>query len=89
MVPGTIWSARDSLCGGTFVEQIPATAEAFTDIVCDSPSLLAAFSGPGSNIIKALKVGAALMPVVQVMAAHHVYHTIEIGEPEPAQSYAA
>ena len=34
-VPGTIWQARDPLCGGTFIEQIPDTAEAFTDIVCD------------------------------------------------------
>jgi hypothetical protein len=91
-VPGTIWQARDPLCGGVFVEQIPETAEAFTDIICDSPDLVAFFTGPGGNFMKVLKLGAALMPVVQVVAAHHVYHSIEIGEPDPQQpqqSYAA
>ena len=88
-VPGTIWQARDPLCGGTFIEQVPDTAEALTDIVCDSTDLVLFFTGPAGAFMRWLSVGAALMPVVQVMAAHHVYHTIEIGEPEPAQSYAA
>lgn len=80
MVPGQIWKARDPLCGGTFVDTIPDQAEAYTDIVCDSADLVAFFTGPGGNFMKILKVGAALMPVVQVVAAHHVYHTI--GEDE-------
>jgi hypothetical protein len=90
-VPGTIWQARDPLCGGTFCEQIPDTAEAFTDIVCDSADLVAFFTGPGGNFMKLLKLGAALMPVVQVGMAHHVYHTVEIdqGPVEAPQSYAA
>lgn len=91
-VPGAIWQARDPICGGTFVQQIPDTAEAFTDIICDSPDLIAFFTGPGGNFMKALKVGAALMPVVQVVMAHHVYHSIEMapeqGEPD-YQQYAA
>lgn len=90
-VPGAIWQARDPLCGGVFVQQIPDTAEAFTDIVCDSPDLIAFFTGPGGSFMKFLKVGAALMPVVQVVAAHHVYHSVEL-EADPAQSaqnYAA
>jgi hypothetical protein len=85
MVPGQIWKARDPLCGGVFVEQIPETADAFTDIVCDSADLLAFFSGPGGNFMKALKAGAALMPVVQVVAAHHVYHSIDEQQPDMQQ----
>ena len=90
-VPGTIWQARDPLCGGTFIEQIPETAEAFTDIVCDSADLVAFFTGPGGNFMKLLKLGAALMPVVQVTMAHHVYHSIELAEaePQPDVNYAA
>jgi hypothetical protein len=90
-VPGTIWQARDPLCGGTFIEQIPETAEAFTDIVCDSADLVAFFTGPGGNFMKLLKLGAALMPVVQVTMAHHVYHSIELAEAEPQAdvNYAA
>ena len=85
MVPGQIWKARDPLCGGTFVEQTPEIAEAFTDIVCDSADLVAFFTGPGGNFMKALKLGAALMPVLQVVAAHHVYHTIEGEQPADMQ----
>ena len=90
-VPGTIWQARDPLCGGTFIEQIPETAEAFTDIVCDSADLVAFFAGSGGNFMKLLKLGAALMPVVQVTMAHHVYHSIELAEAEPQAdvNYAA
>ena len=90
-VPGTIWQARDPLCGGTFIEQIPDTAEAFTDIVCDSADLVAFFTGPGGSFMKILKVGAALMPVVQVTMAHHVYHSVELaeGEPQADVNYAA
>ena len=83
-VPGTIWQARDPLCGGTFVQQIPDTAEAFTDIICDSADLVAFFTGPGGAFMKYLKLGAALMPVAQVVMAHHVYHSIEIDEGEAA-----
>lgn len=91
-VPGMVWQARDPLCGGTFVQQIPETAEAFADIVCDSPDLVAFMTGPGGNFMKVLKVGAALYPVATVLMAHHVYHTIELGQPEQADAgvrYAA
>jgi hypothetical protein len=64
------------LCGGVFIQQRPEIADALTDIVCDSADLIAFFSGPGGNFMKALKVGAAVMPVIQVVAAHHVYHSI-------------
>ena len=80
MIPGTIWQARDSLCGGTFVQQTPEIAEAFTEIVIDSPDLVAFFTGPGGTFMKILKLGAACMPVAQVVTAHHVYHSIE---PQP------
>jgi hypothetical protein len=76
-VPGQIWAIRDPLCGGTFIQQRPAIADAFTDIVCDSPDLVAMFTGPGNTFVKVLKVGAALWPVVEMIGAHHVYHSVE------------
>lgn len=91
-VPGSIWQARDPLCGGVFVQQIPETADALTDIICDSADLVAFFTGPGGAFMKYLKLGAALMPVGQVIMAHHVYHSVEIAEGEPEQApqqYAA
>ena len=79
-VPGAIWQARDPLCGGTFVQQIPDVAEAFTDIVVESADLVAFFTGPGGHFMRFLKIGAAVMPVVEVVAAHHVYHSVELAE---------
>ena len=70
---------------------IAVTAEAFTDIICDSPDLVAFFTGPGGNFMKILKVGAALGPVIQVGFAHHVYNSVELaeGEPQADVRYAA
>lgn len=92
-VPGSIWAARDPLCGGVFMEQAPEISDALTDIVCDSPDLIAFFTGPGGAFMRYLSLGAALMPVVQVIMAHHVYHSIDEQPPDmtqPAyQPYAA
>jgi hypothetical protein len=76
-IPGQLWKARDPICGGTFVEQRPDIAEALTDIVCDSPDLIAFFAGPGGAFMKYLKLAAACWPVATVAMAHHVYHSIE------------
>lgn len=75
MVPGTIWAARD-YCGGIFVQQVPATAAAFTNIVCNSADLVAWFTGSGGQFMLWLDVAMALYPVGTAMMAHHVYHTI-------------
>ena len=75
-ISGHIWAARDPLCGGRFLDQREAIADAFTDIVCDSADLVAFFTGPGGAFMKYLNLGAALWPVAEMVAAHHVYHSI-------------
>lgn len=76
--PGSVWAARDPLCGGAFLEQVPAIADALADWVVESPSLLAIFTGPaGSFAAKAVKTTIALAPVFTTVTAHHVYHSIE------------
>lgn len=84
-IGGQIWAARDPLCGGRFLDQRDPIAEAFTDIVCDSADLVAFFTGPGGAFMKYLNLGAAVWPVAEMVAAHHVYHTIAL---EPAQDGA-
>jgi hypothetical protein len=89
-VGGTIWAARDQLCGGVFLAQRPAIAEALTDIICESPDLVAWFTGPASGFMRYLNLAGALWPVVEMIGAHHVYHSVEVppmerrGMPEPA-----
>jgi len=82
-VPGRLWQARDPLCGGVFIQQRPEIADALTDIVCESADLVAFFAGPGGAFMRYLALGAAVMPVVQVVAAHHVYHSLEQQQADP------
>jgi hypothetical protein len=77
-VGGTIWAARDQLCGGVFLAQRPAIADALTDIICESPDLVAWFTGPASGFMRYLNLAGALWPVVEMIGAHHVYHSVEI-----------
>lgn len=83
---GRVWEAKDGLCGGRFVQQRPAIADAFTNIICDSPALVAFFTGPAGGFMKYLELGAAVWPVFEMVMAHHVYHSIETGEPGPNPS---
>ena len=76
-IPGRLWQARDPVCGSVFVQQRPEISAALTDIVCQSADLVAWFTGPGGNFMIALNLFAASWPVVTMMMAHHVYHSIE------------
>lgn len=98
-IPARVWEARDPWCGGAFVGQLPATRAAFTDLVCESPDMVAWFTGVGGGFMKWLNLLVALQPVGVTYFAHHISHSI--GEqPEhggqaqaagqvPASSYAA
>lgn len=90
MIPGQIWAARDPVCGGTFVDQRPEISAALTEIVCQSPDLIAWFSGSGGMFMLWLNLAAACWPVATVAMGHHVYHSIEAGEvPVDETRYAA
>jgi hypothetical protein len=91
-VPGSVWQARDPLCGGTFMEELPNISAAFANFVCESPDLLEWFVGSGGRFMLVLDILASLMPIGTVVMAHHVYHSIEIGAPDEqadAPRYAA
>lgn len=86
-IGGQIWAARDRLCGGVFLQQRPAIADSLTAIVLDSPDLIAFFTGPGGKFMRYLEVAAAVWPVLEVAAAHHVWHTMELA-PDAAEAGA-
>lgn len=97
-VPARVWQARDPWCGGAFVQQLPETRAAFTDLVCESPDMVAWFTGVGGGFMKWLNVLVALQPVGTMMYAHHIAHAVgqedEHGHGQaagqvPASSYAA
>jgi len=76
MILGKVWEARDPICGGAFVAQVPATAEAFAGWVCDSPDLLDWMTSSAGGFMHVLNILAALGPVATVVYGHHVTHTI-------------
>ena len=80
------------MCGGRFLDQRDPIVDALTDIVCDSADLVAFFTGPGGAFMKYLNLGAAVWPVAEMVAAHHVYHSIALDDTEPQpnpSTYAA
>lgn len=93
LIGGKIWEARDPVCGGTFVAQVPATAQAVADWVCESPDLVAWIEQEGGGFMHALNVAAALGPVAMTFYGHHISHTIAPdgrAQPEPdMRQYAA
>lgn len=94
-MPARLWAMRDPICGGTFVQAVPDTADSLADFVCESPEMLEWFTaGPVSGFMKWFKLMMALAPVGQVAVAHHIYHSIELapedgGPPEDLNAYAA
>lgn len=81
-VPGRVWEVRDPVCGGTFVQTLPATRAALTDLICDSPDMVAWFTGVGGGFMKWLNLMVALQPVGVTVWAHHIAHSIETpGQP--------
>jgi len=69
-----LWAIRDRLCGVVAVEQEPEISDSVAEIVCDSPDLLAFFTGPTGGFMKYFRLGMALQPVVFTAYAHHVIH---------------
>jgi hypothetical protein len=84
-IPGRVWAARDPVCGGTFVQQRGEIADALTEIVCQSPDLVAWFTGPGGSFMLYLNLAAACWPVATIALAHHVYHTLDETPPDHQQ----
>jgi hypothetical protein len=72
-LPGEVWKIRDPVCGGRFVEQTPAMADAWADFIIDSPDLLDWFTGPAGGFMKVVKIAAATYPVAEVVLTNHVF----------------
>ena len=89
---GVPWQARDPICGGRYMEQRPEITEALTEIILDSPELVEFFTGAGGAFMKYLRLLLATWPVVEMILAHHVMHSIVAGDEMPPQDlsqYAA
>jgi len=75
-VLGAIWEARDPVCGGRFQEQRSKLALDLATLACDSPWWVSFFTGPAGGYMKYVQMAADLWPVVEMILAHHVTHTV-------------
>jgi len=92
MPAGQAWQIRDPLCGGVFSRQEPEISSALAEIVCDSPDLLAWFTGPAGGFMKYFRLLMAVQPVGMMIWAHHMAHAEFTGDPNQPpeqQAYAA
>jgi len=92
MPAGQMWAIRDHVCGVTFAQQEPVISEALAEIICDSPDLVAWFTGPAGGFMKYFKLLMALQPVGLAVWAHHIAHAVQFedGQQPPQQpAYAA
>lgn len=82
-MPARFWEARDPYCGGLAVHSAPEISGALADLVVQSPDLLEFFTGgTASGFMAYLALIKALAPLGQGIAAHHVFHTVEILPPD-------
>ena len=76
MPSAQLFAMRDPVCGSVAVEQEPEISSAFAEIVCDSPDLVAWFTGPAGGFMKYFRLVMAVQPVLMIGWAHHIAHAV-------------
>lgn len=88
---GSVWQARDPVCGGTFLGTEPNIRDAAVKLIVQSPDLVAWFTGTGGGFMLWLNLIMACQPVLMVIWAHHITHSITGPDEQnqPQRQYAA
>jgi hypothetical protein len=84
-IGASAWAGRDPLCGQVALEVVPDTSKALTDILCESPDVVA-FLTKGSAFVKWIALAQALQPLGAVVYAHHVARTVALPEEMDAEA---
>lgn len=83
------WSMSDPMCGGVLMQQSPDIALRLTPIICQSPEIVKWFRR-GGNFMLYVDLFMVMLPVLQVIFAHHVAKSMELpGESDDYSQYAA
>ena len=84
----TGWALKDPVCGNVALEITPNIAEKAVPLLCRNPKIVSYLS-KGNNFKDIMDFVLAILPLIQVVYAHHMSHTISTGpEQEPVNNYA-
>lgn len=72
---GQMWVMADPTCGSAFLNQSPEIAKKLTPIVCQSPDVVRWLT-KSSNFMLWVDLFMVCLPVVQIIIAHHIFHTV-------------
>jgi len=89
---GTVWAARDPVCGGAYLAQLPAIRPAMTELIIMSPDLVQWFTGVGGGFMLWFQLAAACWPVLATIWAHHgpgAAESFPADAQQPQQAFAA
>jgi len=75
MMLGQAWALPDPPCGMTLVEHSANIAKKATPVLCQSPEVVKWLS-KGGKFILWIDLLMAMTPVLQVVYAHHIAHTL-------------
>lgn len=83
----TGWAMKDPVCGGVALDIVPNVAEKAVPLLARNPKIVAYLS-KGNNFKEVMDFALACLPLIQVVYAHHMAHTIGVGQnDEPVQNY--
>ena len=77
------WALRDPLCGNVALEVLPATVEKLVPILARNQVAVKYFT-TSNNFREVVDVFVTLFPLVQVITAHHLFHSV--GTPTQEQN---
>lgn len=77
------WELKDPLCGGVAAQIVPNVAAKSVPLLARNPKIISYLS-KGNNFKDVMDFVIAIAPLVQVVYAHHMSHTIRTGPEQEA-----
>lgn len=82
-IAATGFAMKDPICGGVALDIVPNVAEKAVPLLSRNPKIVA-YLTKGNNFKEVMDFALAVLPLVQVVYAHHMAHSIKMGAEQEA-----
>lgn len=83
----TGFAFKDPICGPVALDIVPNVAEKAVPLLARNPKIVS-YLTKGNNFKEVMDFALAVLPLIQVVYAHHMSHTISVGpDQEPVNNY--